>query len=259
MTVLNTNSILNFGFTPGWLGSDNMAIDSYLCSSSLPINPIFRLYTWDKYTISLGFNQNTIKRINIKKCEDDGVPVVRRPTGGRELLHGHDLCYSMIWPLENGTNSIKSKEYFQWVNCILIDVLADFGVNASANSLGNRSGISKGPCFAQIDSGEISVEGKKLIASAQRIFNNVILQQGSMPLCRPRVDIFDYLTYSDSLPIFKEKLASLSSFFYDNVAESVKVDEIVGTTWKILESKLNGRLSKVKFNKIDYEYKVIEN
>ena len=188
--------------------------------------PAVRFFTWSRYTISVGRNQNPDKRLELGLCCRDGVDVVRRPTGGKELLHGNDLCYSVIWPLGGSEAAFKAGEIFAKINDILVAALGKFGISCSwARSLGNRGG-NRGPCFTQVDRGEIVADGKKLVASAQRIFGKTILQQGSMPLWRPPVDLTRYLRRFDRRKI-KDKLVSSSTCFNDQVAETISPDSIV--------------------------------
>jgi lipoate-protein ligase A len=249
-------SAFAFAFTPDWNGRDNMDVDSYLCRNSILKRPLMRLYTWSRPTISLGHNQNIEKRINMGKCADDGIDVVFRPTGGRELLHGHDICYSIIWPLRETVNSLKAREYFNLASGILTGALHEFGIEAACSDIQNRGGVSKGPCFAQIDSGEISFKGKKLIASAQRVFESAILQQGSMPLAKPSADIVDYLNYKGDLKGLKEKLDSMTILFYDILENRPSVAEIAAGFRDGLESKIGVKTQEIKVGKNNFDFEL---
>jgi lipoate-protein ligase A len=171
----------------------NMEADRFFGEISPPDLPLLRLYTWDRPTISFGCNQNPARRIDLAVCSRDRIPVVQRPTGGRELLHGHDLCYCMAMPHQVGMMALEAKEVFAMITDCLVATLAKMGITAEWRSLGLRPKAISGPCFAQTDAGEISVDGKKLVASAQRVFERCIIQEGSIPLVRPAVDLIDYL------------------------------------------------------------------
>ncbi len=171
----------------------NMEGDRYFGENSPPDIPLVRLYTWDRPTISFGCNQNPGRRIDLEACERDGIPVVRRPTGGRELLHGHDLCYGVAMPQETGIGAIEARQVFAFITDSLVAALGKMGIEAEGKGLKDRTHAVRGPCFAQIDAGEITVEGKKLVASAQRVYARCIVQQGSIPLFRPAVELTDYL------------------------------------------------------------------
>ena len=70
-------------------GDFNMGIDLVLlnsCENDIA-PPTLRLYGWQTPTLSIGHNQNIDKEINLRRCRDLGVPVIRRPTGGKAILH----------------------------------------------------------------------------------------------------------------------------------------------------------------------------
>ncbi len=78
-------------------GSFNMAADQVLLENySENENPVFRIYEWAGATLSLGRNEKLDKRIDLEACEDFGIPVIRRTTGGKAVLHGFDLTYSLV-------------------------------------------------------------------------------------------------------------------------------------------------------------------
>ncbi len=202
-----------------------MEFDFYLGAVNPPEKPILRIYTWDRYTISTGCNQKIEKRINEALCAIDQIPIVQRPTGGRELLHGHDLCYTVVWPQIRHINAIEAREYFGKINCILTGVLAKFGVEGHCSPLLTRGRVSSGPCFIQADAGEITVAGRKLMGSAQRVFERCIVQQGSMPLRRAAVDLTKYLNCEDR-EIVRDKLENTTTFFYNYADDFLTTEEL---------------------------------
>lgn len=213
-------------FTPSWTGELNMGVDSFLGETLLPALPLVRFYTWDCPTISYGCHQKPDKRINLALCRDEKIPVVARPTGGRELLHGHDLCYSVIWPSHERITAIDAKKVFADINDALITGLKQLGLEAEWNEFRNKPRALDGPCFAQIDSGEISIQGKKLIASAQRIFAHCIVQQGSIPLRKPSVDLLRYLQHPDRESI-RMKINQVSTDFLEQTGSEMSLAFIV--------------------------------
>jgi lipoyl(octanoyl) transferase len=215
-----------FAFTPRLTGAQNMEIDRILGEVMPPDMPLVRFYTWDKSTISLGCNQNLSKRIDLELCAKDDIPVVMRPTGGRELLHGHDICYCVARPHEPGMTAIEAKKVFAEINNALIDALIKMGINASWGEFKSRPQAQKGPCFAQVDSGEITVGGRKLVASAQRVFSRCIIQEGSIPLTRPSIDLIKYLVLPER-EILRQRIAEVSTFLYAYVDESVVISAVV--------------------------------
>ena len=141
-------------------------------------------------------------------------------------MHGHDLCYSVIWPLKGTGGAVEARRLMADINEILVASLGKLGIDARWQTEINRQGVGKGPCFLQSDRGEITVDGKKLIASAQRVFNGAILQQGSMPLRKSSINLADYLRGFDS-GMISRRLDSNSTAFFEHVAETNSVDSIV--------------------------------
>ncbi len=203
-----------------------MEIDLRLGRDALFSVPAVRFFTWETDAISLGCNQDPGKRIDFDLCRRDHIEVVRRPTGGRELLHGHDLCYSVVWPTPDSPRAVEAGEIFAQINDILVSALQSLNVKASWRRFSKRRGASSGPCFALIDRGEISVNGKKLLASAQRIFEKAVLQQGSMPLMEPAVDLISYLKADDRMDT-RGKLAGATTCLHRHIDETFPVGSIV--------------------------------
>ena len=78
-------------------GSFNMDFDLSLVKETVPDTIILRLYRWNPYCISLGANQS-YAGINEGKAAADGIEIVKRPTGGRAILHSEELTYSVVMP-----------------------------------------------------------------------------------------------------------------------------------------------------------------
>lgn len=204
-----------------------MEIDLRLGRDAVLSVPAVRFYTWKSDTISIGYNQDCRKRIDLDLCRRDGIEVVRRPTGGRELLHGHDLCYSVVWPTPDSPTAIEAGEIFAKINDILVSALRKMNVDASWQRFSKGRGATSGPCFVLVDRGEISADEKKLLASAQRVFKRAVLQQGSMPLAEPIADLTSYLRVDDRTEI-KRRLAGATTCLYHHTDETFPASSIVG-------------------------------
>ena len=193
-------------------GAFNMAYDENLVQKFNSFNqkPILRIYGWNPPAISLGFNQN-IDNFDLKKLNDDGIDIVRRPTGGRAILHAHELTYSVIIKVNNdGPRAI-----YTFINKGLLRGLQLLGIQAelSSDDTDFRKHYQTNQsvaCFSTSAKSEIKYEGKKLIGSAQRKFGNIILQHGSFLLGSEHRNIVKYLSQniSDSQRIIEEMLSS---------------------------------------------------
>ncbi len=231
---MTTKDRFKFGFTPELSGFKNMEIDRYFGESDPPEVPMVRFFTWKSPAISLGRNQDASRRLNLDRCREDDLEVVIRPTGGRELLHGHDLSYSVIWPGRFGV--LEANRLFGEINGILLNGLIEMGINASLSGISTDRRPSKGPCFVQADRGEIIAGGRKLMASAQRVFPEAVLQQGSMPLRAPRVDLAGYLARGDRSEM-RKRLENSTRNLYSLIDETFSTEEIVEIFKKAFERR----------------------
>lgn len=167
-------------------GSYNMDFDLWLAHNYDPQKAILRIYKWKPYCISLGANQS-FSDINFDLINADNLDVVKRPTGGRAILHSEELTYSVIYPLEN---NLSPRDIYNHVNQALRKGLIEFDQQLSAIELEHnqpnfrefyKSNIST-LCFAVSAKSELNLFGKKLVGSAQRKIGEVVLQHGSI-LC----------------------------------------------------------------------------
>lgn len=87
---------LNTGFRRGKF---NMEFDEYLAGRLLEGkgSPTLRVFGWSPYAVSLGYHQSE-DEIDLQRCAEEGIDVVRRPTGGRAILHAHEVTYSVVMP-----------------------------------------------------------------------------------------------------------------------------------------------------------------
>lgn len=165
-----------------------MATDVFLADSARRTGElILRFYTWDKPTLSLGFHQ-TISNDALDRCSRWGIPVVRRPTGGRAVLHDRELTYCIAIPSDHPLFARRRGDLFQRVGRIFVEAAARMGLKAELV----RSGIGgdklhslrKGSplCFDSLSRWEVRLEGRKWIGSAQRFLPGVLLQHGSILL-----------------------------------------------------------------------------
>lgn len=191
-----------------------------------PSCPIVRFYTWNRATISYGLNQNPLKRLRIEKCLRDGIEIVARPTGGREILHGWDLCCSVIRPIDERRSGVDFKDLFGRTNEVFRQGLNRLGITSEHHSVSRKCGFRNGPCFRQIDRGEISVSGRKIIASAQRIYDRTVLQQSSISIEKPDYDIMDYLQIGKETELKGETVNSVA-YLEEYVRETFSMSGIV--------------------------------
>ena len=196
-----------------------------------------RFYRWKPFCLSLGANQK-FEDIDLGKLSTDNIDIVKRPTGGRAILHAEELTYSFVIPTSSG---FSSSDIYRKISLSLVKglekydpVLKDVELENIQPDFAKLLLEPKGAaCFASTAKSEVKFKGKKLIGSAQRKMNRVILQHGSIlcgdfhlklvnylccnsveresiknELCKSTVDIFSILKKEINYPYLMECLAS---------------------------------------------------
>ena len=139
---------------------------------------VLRVYGWSRPTLSLGRNQRAAGLYDERALGERGIGVVRRPTGGRALLHHREVTYSVTAPCESSGTLLA--EYAR-INAILASALLTLGVPIVVAVPPARAAVpSAVPCFAEPARGELTLDGRKLVGSAQWREHGALLQHGSI-------------------------------------------------------------------------------
>jgi lipoate-protein ligase A len=167
-------------------GAWNMAVDEAVLEAvgRGEVAPTLRLYAWQPACLSLGYAQS-VSDVDFQALAVQGWELVRRPTGGRAILHTDELTYSVIGPQSEPRLLGGVLESYQVLSAALLQALQNLNIPAQAleKPLPPRGSDPKGPvCFEVPSNYEITVEGKKLIGSAQARRKQGVLQHGSLPL-----------------------------------------------------------------------------
>lgn len=139
---------------------------------------VFSIYSWSRPTLSFGRNQPASGLYDVGKIRSAGIDVVRRPTGGRAILHHREVTYSV-------TASVKDaaplRETYSRINRILQTGLSQLGVSVAPASPSERAAAPAArPCFETPAEGELVAHGSKLVGSAQWRDDSSLLQHGSI-------------------------------------------------------------------------------
>ncbi len=184
--------------TPPARGAWNMAVDEAILEAigrSAAI-PTLRLFSWEPACLSLGYAQPS-SDVDMEQLSQHGWDIVRRPTGGRAILHTDELTYSVIGPGDEPRLAGSVLESYQHLSLALLDALQRLNIPAEsqAQALPISQGNAKGPvCFEVPSNYEITVNGKKLVGSAQARRREGVLQHGSFPLYGDLTRIVQALT-----------------------------------------------------------------
>lgn len=160
-------------------GPRNMALDHALAACLEPGEGVLRLYRWCSPTVSFGRNEPACAQYDPSWMRDAGLAAVRRPSGGRAVLHQDELTYAVVVPARSLGGSRAAHAF---VREALLRALRSLGV-AVAVSRGSR-GVrpDAGPCFFVPAPGEIVVQERKLVGSAQVRLGGALLEHGSILL-----------------------------------------------------------------------------
>jgi lipoate-protein ligase A len=160
-------------------GAENMARDIALqARAALTGETVFSIYSWTRPTLSFGRHQPAAGFYDIEKLRSAKVEVVRRPTGGRAILHDREVTYSVTAPLRDAA---PLRETYARINRILLDGLRRLGTDVElASSRERPPAPSTRPCFERPGEGELVARGSKLVGSAQWRDEEALLQHGSI-------------------------------------------------------------------------------
>lgn len=178
-------------------GAWNMAVDESLMESvgAGQSPPTLRFYSWNPPCLSLGYGQY-FSDVDLTRVDQLGWDVVRRPTGGRAILHTDELTYSLSLPANDNLAAGTIVESYQRISRALLEGLNRLGAAPRTDQRAEQ--IEVGPvCFETPSHYEITVDGRKLVGSAQTRRKNAILQHGSLPLWGDIARICNGLNFSD--------------------------------------------------------------
>lgn len=186
-------------------GKYNMQFDLDLAKDQSAESPILRFYGWTPHCISLGANQS-FSDIDLDKANQNNIDIVKRPTGGRAILHSHELTYSVIFP---NYKNLSGKKLYEDISNAIVYGLKNYHPDLEfvileklqphfPSVLNEPSGSI---CFASSAKSEIKFNGKKLVGSAQRKLGTTILQHGSILIDDHHLQLVDYLNIDENAKI----------------------------------------------------------
>ncbi|HTP12404.1 MAG TPA: lipoate--protein ligase family protein [Bacteroidota bacterium] len=208
-------------------GAYNMDLDEKLVRSLADGSgrPTIRVYGWNPPAISLGWNQR-MEEIDAAQAAADGIDVVRRPTGGRAILHSEELTYSVT--ITSGGKNVLA--VYNDISRALVCGLRSLGADVSLEKVQPHfptlyQSPSSSACFSSSARYEIQAGGRKLVGSAQRRFagpdgHDVVLQHGSLLLGGDHKRLVRYLR-TENEPA-REKLAA------DMETKTIDLSGVVG-------------------------------
>jgi lipoate-protein ligase A len=179
-------------------GVANMALDEALMERSAATGEwICRVYAWSEPTISFGRNQSALRDYD-RQLVEARHHAVRRPTGGRAILHHREVTYCVTGPT-SGAGGLQ--ESYVLINRLLVDGLRSLGIDVEM-AVSRVEAMQPGaiPCFDHPSSGELVAGGRKLVGSAQWRSEHSLLQHGSILIDDDQVFLPDFLKKPQAPP-----------------------------------------------------------
>jgi lipoate-protein ligase A len=181
-------------------GATNMAVDQAILDAVVQgvSPPTLRFYAWSPPCLSLGRSQ-PFADVDLAACKAAGIDTVRRPTGGRSILHTDELTYSVALLQTDPRSEGGVVEGYRRLSEGLLAGLRQLGVPAVQAAGVRRSKEGQTAiCFETPADYEITVAGRKLVGSAQWRARGGVLQHGTLPLCGDLSRIVGCLSLSDA-------------------------------------------------------------
>jgi lipoate-protein ligase A len=181
-------------------GAENMAVDEAIlqavCDQKSPCT--LRVYAWQPPCLSMGFAQPSAD-VDNTRLQDLEWDIVRRPTGGRAILHTDELTYALIAPDNHPDFSGGVLISYQKISKALVRTLEIVGLDVTVSSDQSlpEEERQEPVCFQTPSAYEISVQGKKIVGSAQLRRRGAVLQHGTIPLHGDIARICQVLKYEN--------------------------------------------------------------
>jgi len=230
-------------------GKFNMDFDFELVNNFAFDSPVLRVYRWKPYCISLGANQD-FNSINTNKTASVGLDIVKRPTGGRAILHSEELTYSVVYPVPDNNSpkrmyreiNLALKNGLKYYNSILENIELEHSQPHFPSFYKDKKSML---CFAVSAMNELNYKGKKVVGSAQRKIGTVMLQHGSILCGSYHKKIVDYLNLpSDKLEEINIEIEQTTTDLETILGEKINYKRLADSIKKGFEYHF-----KIKFDK----------
>lgn len=244
-------------------GAMNMAIDEALliAQAKYYTPPVLRVYKFVPPTLSIGFFQSAKKEVNFDNLKKMGYGFVRRPTGGRAVLHDKELTYSITIAYPSKILEMSLLDSFHFLSRGIIKAIEILGGKAYFSQNEDKE-ISSPSCFASPTFSDILMNGKKVVGSAQMRNKLGLLQHGSILYSVDIESIFSCFKLEEDVrkklvEIGKRKISSLS----DELNKEITFNDIKTALRKGMEEILQEEIveSELTKDELDIAYELYEN
>ncbi len=254
-------------------GAMDMAIDEALLimEKEEGFPPALRVYKFVPPTLSIGYFQSMKREVNLIRCRDMGFDYVRRPTGGRAVLHDKELTYSVTVAYPHRILEMSLLDSYHYLCKSIITAINSLGGKAYFSNREDNE-ISSPSCFAAPTFSDILLNGKKVVGSAQMRSSYGLLQHGSILYHVDVEQIFCCLNIDADkrkkiVELSKRKISSLSDelgkeITFDLIKKALKngMEELIGEPLIPVEltkgeKQLAEKLYREKYNTYEWNFK----
>ncbi|GBD06277.1 Octanoyltransferase LipM [bacterium HR21] len=204
------------------------------CARSPEIPPLLRFYAWRPWAVSLGMHQRE-DALDLERCHQHGIAVVRRPTGGRAVLHAEEITYAVVVRLGHRTPQELYQRIHQRIAIGLTRLSGHpIALAPTTQSVRHPWHRRSAACFTSFARSELSLEGRKLVGSAQRILQGVVLQHGSILLGDAHLLLADLLAVGTEAEreALRSWLAARSASLQSITGRLISYSEAVAALWE---------------------------
>jgi lipoate-protein ligase A len=206
----------------------NMAADLYLLGQCEGLT--VRFYSWDRPSVTVGYMQDAAGELDMDALRERGAVWIRRPTGGRAVLHDGDITYSCTFPKSLTAMGGGITETYRIITKCLIDGLGKASIKCAAHDSDNDiKGIRRDvklPCFLAPNREEIMVDGRKLVGSAQKRAADAVLQHGSIPITAAYRKLPEFLRIDETEKEEQIRLLELKSCCVDELVSGATFESL---------------------------------
>lgn len=203
--------------------AENMAIDEAIMihHQQGKVPPTLRFYGWKPSACTIGYFQKLERELDLEALKRQGVDYVRRMTGGRTVFHDQELTYSLIVSEQHPLGSLSISESYRQISQGLIAGFAELGLNATISPPQPRARDKheSSACFDAASDYEITIQGKKVVGSAQTRQRGVLLQHGSILIDIDVDRFFELLRFPSEVArkrmkrLFARQAGAINQFF----------------------------------------------
>lgn len=233
--------------------SYNMAKDAWCLERTRTTGqPVLRLYAWERLALSVGRAQHIGRDIDLAACRAEGVPLVRRITGGRAVLHGRDLTYAVAAPTALPHFGGGILPIYRALSGVFVRFLRGLGCEPEVKAYAGRerAALASPICFETPSAFEILVQGRKLVGSAQRLLPTAFLQHGSLPLA-PQAALLARLFRGATEPALRTTMTDLESLGLASPEDPASLDAVRGRLVDAFAGELGVRFVPARWSEAD--------